>query len=145
MNEILQADVAVIGGGFGGVAAALAATGRGFHVVLTDEFDWIGGQVTSQALCVLDELYDPVGETIMNARYAEFRERIRAHYRTKYRLSPTGAAQLHLCPGNAACAPVTAEPHVAHAVLQDMLAEAVRHPLLVFRFLLSKLGIPWNS
>src|SRR5437867_7832104 len=32
---------------------------------------------TSQALCVLDELYDPVGETIMNARYAEFRERTR--------------------------------------------------------------------
>jgi len=124
-NEILQPDVAIIGGGFGGVAAALALTDRGFHVVLTDEFDWIGGQVTSQALCVLDELYDPVGETIMNARYAGFRERIRIHYRTKYRLSPAGAAQLHLCPGNAACAPVTAESHVAYAVLQDMLAEAV--------------------
>jgi len=129
--EILQADVAVIGGGFGGVAAALALTDRGYHVVLTDEFDWIGGQVTSQALCVLDELYDPVGETIMNARYADFRERLRAHYRTKYRLSPLGASQLHLCAGNAACTPVTAEPHVAHAVLNDMLAKAVREGRLI--------------
>ena len=49
------------------MAAALAATDRGYRVILTDEFDWIGGQVTSQALCVLDELYDPTGETIMNA------------------------------------------------------------------------------
>lgn len=56
-------------GGFGGVAAALALTDRGLKVVLTDEFLWIGGQVTSRCLCVLDELYDPTGETIMNARY----------------------------------------------------------------------------
>ncbi|MEX0653596.1 MAG: FAD-dependent oxidoreductase [Phycisphaeraceae bacterium] len=125
MTETLQADVAIIGGGFGAVAAALALTDRGYQVVMTDEFHWIGGQVTSQALCVLDELYDPVGETIMNARYAEFRQRVRDHYRTKYRLSPLGAAQRHLCVGNAACSPVTAEPHVAHAVLQDMLADAI--------------------
>jgi cation diffusion facilitator CzcD-associated flavoprotein CzcO len=126
MNETLHADAAVIGGGFGGVAAALALTGRGLHVVLTDEFNWIGGQATSQALCVLDELYDPAGERIMNARYAEFRERIRSYYRAKYRLSPIGASQLHLCPGNAACGPLTAESHVAHAILLEMLADSAQ-------------------
>src|SRR5277367_3177767 len=117
MNENLQTDVAIIGGGFGAVAAALALTDRGYRVILTDEFDWIGGQVTSQALCILDELYDPTGESIMNARYADFRRRLREHYKTKYRLSPLGASQLDFCAGNAACTPVTAEPHVAHAVL----------------------------
>lgn len=125
MNENLQADVAIIGGGFGAVAAAMALTDRGHKVILTDEYDWIGGQVTSQALCVLDELYDPTGETIMNARYAEFRERLRRHYK-QYKLSSLGAAQIDFCAGNAACTPVTAEPHVAHAVLQDMLAGAVQ-------------------
>jgi hypothetical protein len=129
-DEQLDADAAIIGGGFGAVAAAMALTDRGFRVVLTDEFSWIGGQATSQALCVLDELYDPTGETIMNARYAEFRRRLREHYRTKYRLSPMGAGQLNFCAGNAACSPVTAESHVAHAVLLDMLSGAAKSGLL---------------
>jgi hypothetical protein len=130
-NETLHVDAAIIGGGFGAVAAALALTDRGHRVAITDEFAWIGGQVTSQALCVLDELYDPTGETIMNARYAEFRERLRDHYRTKYKLSPLGAQQVHLCAGNAACTPVTAEPYVAHAVLLDMLTDALAKGLLI--------------
>ena len=45
----LSADVVIIGGGFGGVAAALAAARNGQRVILTEETDWIGGQVTSQA------------------------------------------------------------------------------------------------
>ena len=46
----LRSDVAVIGAGVGGVAAALAALRRGLSVVLTEETDWIGGQLTSQAV-----------------------------------------------------------------------------------------------
>ena len=36
--------------GLGGVAAALAACRRGHRVVLTEETDWLGGQLTSQAV-----------------------------------------------------------------------------------------------
>ncbi len=121
-----QTDVGVIGGGFGAVAAARAMLDRGLRVVITDEFDWIGGQATSQALCVMDEFYDPVGETMMNARYANLRERLRNHYKEKYTLSPLGASQLHLCTGNAACAPVTAESHVAYQVIMELLAPEVK-------------------
>lgn len=46
----LNADVLVVGGGLGGVAAALAACRAGRRVVLTEETDWIGGQLTSQAV-----------------------------------------------------------------------------------------------
>src|SRR5687768_12796340 len=46
----IRCDVAVIGGGVGGVAAALAALRNGQRVVLTEETDWIGGQLTSQAV-----------------------------------------------------------------------------------------------
>jgi NADPH-dependent 2,4-dienoyl-CoA reductase/sulfur reductase-like enzyme len=44
----LHADVAIIGGGIGGCAAALAAARAGHRVVLTEETDWIGGQLTSE-------------------------------------------------------------------------------------------------
>jgi NADPH-dependent 2,4-dienoyl-CoA reductase/sulfur reductase-like enzyme len=46
----LRCDVAVIGGGTGGVAAALAAARNGMRVVLTEETHWVGGQLTSQAV-----------------------------------------------------------------------------------------------
>jgi NADPH-dependent 2,4-dienoyl-CoA reductase/sulfur reductase-like enzyme len=46
----LEADVVIIGGGTGGVAAALAALRAGRTVVMTEETDWIGGQLTAQAV-----------------------------------------------------------------------------------------------
>ena len=45
-----RCDIAVIGGSLGGCAAALAALRNGMSVILTEETDWIGGQVTSQAV-----------------------------------------------------------------------------------------------
>ncbi|MES2697459.1 MAG: FAD-dependent oxidoreductase, partial [Verrucomicrobiota bacterium] len=45
-----KADIVVVGGSFGGVAAALAAARMGRSVILTDEYAWIGGQVTAQAI-----------------------------------------------------------------------------------------------
>src|ERR1700748_3175634 len=50
LSKELHCDVAVIGGGVGGFAAALAALRDGMSVVLTEETDWIGGQLTSQAV-----------------------------------------------------------------------------------------------
>ena len=46
----MHTEVLVVGGGLGGVAAALAALRAGRSVVLTEEFDWLGGQFTSQAV-----------------------------------------------------------------------------------------------
>ena len=46
----LTTDILVVGAGLGGVAAALAAADRGANVILTEEFPWIGGQLTSQAV-----------------------------------------------------------------------------------------------
>ena len=45
-----RCDILVAGGGLGGVAAALAATARGRSVVLSEPTDWLGGQLTSQAV-----------------------------------------------------------------------------------------------
>ncbi len=97
-----------------------------YSVTMTEEFPWIGGQVTSQALCVLDDLNDPSGETVgVTRRYAEFRARVREAYKKRYTLSLLGKSQLHLCPGNARCSHLTAEPHVAHECLMDWLRPAL--------------------
>ncbi|HEY0541766.1 MAG TPA: FAD-dependent oxidoreductase, partial [Actinoallomurus sp.] len=46
----IRTDALVVGGGLGGVAAALALLKAGSSVVLTEEYDWLGGQLTSQAV-----------------------------------------------------------------------------------------------
>ena len=48
--QTLRADIAIIGAGLGGCAAALAAARIGKRVILTEETRWIGGQLTSQAV-----------------------------------------------------------------------------------------------
>ncbi|MEX2566016.1 MAG: FAD-dependent oxidoreductase [Cyclobacteriaceae bacterium] len=44
----LKADLVIAGGGLGGFAAAMAALRNGMQVILTEETDWIGGQITQQ-------------------------------------------------------------------------------------------------
>ncbi|MGH7142752.1 MAG: FAD-dependent oxidoreductase [Planctomycetota bacterium] len=130
--KTVQVDVAIIGGGLGGVAAALAALDRGCRVLLSDEFAWIGGQVTSQSLCVLDDLDFPSGERVgVTRRYAEFRARTRAYYSTHFKLSYLGRSQIHLCAGNARCSHLTAEPQVAHQCLLEWLAPALQAGRLI--------------
>ena len=45
-----RADILIVGGGLGGSAAALAAARLGKTVIMTEETDWIGGQLTAQAV-----------------------------------------------------------------------------------------------
>lgn len=118
----VNADVAVVGVGLGGYAALLALLERGLTVAAVEEYPWIGGQVSSQALCVLDEYHDPVGEGIgYSRRYGAFRQTLRDHYVQGFRLSSLGKAQLHFNPGNAMNSHMVAEPHVAHRVLLETL------------------------
>jgi hypothetical protein len=45
-----EENVVVLGGGTGGFAAALAAARMGKNVVVVEQTDWVGGQLTSQAV-----------------------------------------------------------------------------------------------
>ncbi len=126
MPTHLHADVCLIGVGFGGYAALLALLERGLRVAAFEEYEWIGGQVTSQALCVLDEFHDPVAEGIgASRRYEAFREALRQHYKKHFRLSEAGRDQLYFNPGNAMNSFMVAEPQVAHRVLRETLAPYV--------------------
>jgi hypothetical protein len=114
------ADVAIIGGGLGGCAGALAALRAGRTVVLTEPTDWIGGQLTSQA--VPPDEHPWVEQFGVNASYRALRQGIREYYRRHYPLTSEARAARALNPGNGGVSKLCHEPKVALAVLTAMLA-----------------------
>jgi NADPH-dependent 2,4-dienoyl-CoA reductase/sulfur reductase-like enzyme len=116
----MKTDILVVGGGLGGVAAALAALSLGKRVILTEETDWIGGQLTSQA--VPPDEHPWIESTGCTASYRRLREGIRAYYRQHYPLLAQARQQVHLNPGKGYVSALCHEPRVALAVLEAMLA-----------------------
>ncbi|UWP87503.1 FAD-dependent oxidoreductase [Dactylosporangium fulvum] len=115
----MAADVLVVGGGLGGVAAALAALRAGRSVVLTEEFDWLGGQLTSQA--VPPDEHSWVEQFGVTASYRALRDGIRAYYRRHYPLTEAARRWTHLNPGAGGVSRLCHEPAVAKAVIEAML------------------------
>jgi hypothetical protein len=116
----LAADLVIIGGGLGGCAAALAAARNGLRVIMTEETDWIGGQLTAQAVPP-DE--NPWIETFGGTRaYLDFRQRIREFYLRNYPLTAEARATPYLNPGNGWVSRLCHEPRVSLAVLHELLA-----------------------
>ena len=117
-NE-LACDVAVIGGGTGGVAAALAALRNGMRVVLTEETGWLGGQLTAQA--VPPDEHPWIEEFGCTAGYRAYRNAVRAYYREHYPLTSEARRRVNLNPGNGSVSRLTHEFKVSVAVLEAML------------------------
>jgi hypothetical protein len=115
-----RADVVIVGGGLGGCAAAISALRAGLRVLMTEETDWIGGQLTSQA--VPPDEHRWIETHGANFSYRELRSRIRDHYRKHYPLQETARAKTDLNPGNGSVSRLCHEPRVALAVLGDWLA-----------------------
>jgi hypothetical protein len=116
----LAADVVIIGGSLGGVACALAAARNGLKVVLTEEYDWIGGQLTSQA--VPPDEHPWIEERGCTRSYRELRNKIRDYYKRNYPLTDAAKALPHLNPGNGTVSKLCHEPRVALAAMLEMLA-----------------------
>ena len=114
-----RADIAIIGGGLGGVAAAMAAAEAGRSVILTEEFDWLGGQLTSQA--VPPDEHPWIEQFGCTRRYRRLRNGIREYYRRWYPLTPAAADDDQLNPGLGRVSKLCHEPKVALAVLESML------------------------
>jgi len=119
-NEAFGTDLIIAGGGLGGCAAALAALRNNLKVILTEETDWIGGQLTQQGVPP-DE--NPWIETYGGTElYREFRQAIRNYYVRNYPLTETAKANKLLNPGDGSVSRLCHEPRVALAVLHEMFA-----------------------
>ena len=97
--EQLSCDVLVVGGGCGGVAAALAASALGRLVVLTEAGSRVGGQLTSQA--VPPDEHPWVESTGTTARYRQLREAVRTRYKQTRRLTQESQRDPQIKPGAA--------------------------------------------
>lgn len=121
-------DVAIVGGGVGGCAAALAATSLGMRAIITEPTRWLGGQFTSQG--VPPDEHPWIETAGCTARYREFRNRVRQWYRSHRLLSPIAREDPFLNPGRGWVSRLCFEPAVALEVLDAMLAEARARGLL---------------
>ena len=116
----LQADLVIIGASLGGCSAALAALRQGLKVILTEETDWIGGQLTSQG--VPPDEHAAIETHGANRSYRELRTRIRDYYRRHFPLTASSYEDAHLNPGLGSVSRLCHEPRVALAVLTDWMA-----------------------
>jgi len=119
-KETLQADIVIAGGGVGGCAAALSALRNGLTVIMTEETDWIGGQLTQQG--VPPDEHQWIETTGATQLYRDFRTAIRKYYKEHYPLTDEAKALTNLNPGNGNVSRIGHEPRVALAVLKQMFA-----------------------
>lgn len=124
-----SADVVIAGGGLGGVAAAMAALRNGLRVILTEETDWIGGQITQQGVPPDEHQWiETHGATQL---YRDFREAVREYYIRYYPLHAEAKSRNKLNPGDGAVSRLCHEPRVALAVLTHMLAPYISTQQLI--------------
>lgn len=116
----LHADVAIIGASVGGCAAALAALRNGMSVILTEETDWIGGQLTSQG--VPPDEHPWIEQFGCTRAYRDYRNAVRQYYRDHYPLTEDARHRANFNPGDGSVSKLTHEPKVSLAVLEAMLA-----------------------
>jgi NADPH-dependent 2,4-dienoyl-CoA reductase/sulfur reductase-like enzyme len=93
-NNELSADIVICGGGLGGCAAALAALRNNLNVILTEETDWIGGQLSQQGVPPDEHQWiETHGATQL---YRDFRTSVRQYYNRNYPLTETARANKYV-------------------------------------------------
>ena len=125
----LNADLVIAGGSLGACAAAMASLRNGLSVIMTNETDWIGGQLTSQGVPPDEHQWiETHGSTRL---YRELRFRIRQYYRNNYSLTETAKKNPYLNPGDGSVSRLCHEPRVALSVLEDMLYRWIKSEKLI--------------
>lgn len=128
-DEQLKADVVIAGGGLGGFAAAMSSLRNKQTVILTEETDWIGGQLTQQGVPPDEHGWiETHGATQM---YRDFRNAIRDYYKKNYPLIDSAKNNPLLNPGDGFVSKLCHEPRVALAIMNDMLAPYISSGKLV--------------
>ncbi len=118
--DVIRTEIAIIGGGLGACAAAMAAARMGRRVVLTEETRWLGGQLTNQA--VPPDEHPWIEEIGAPRSYRALREGIRNYYRRHLPLATSVRSLRSLNPGNGWVSRLCHDPRIAVAVLHEMIA-----------------------
>ncbi len=128
----IHTPVLIVGGGTGGVAAALAVAARGIACIMTEPTDWVGGQLTSQAVPPDENQWIEGTDGVQSAThsYLDYRNRVRQWYRQNRKLSADAMGNARLNPGNGWVSHLCHEPIVGHAVLREMLAPHIASGLV---------------
>lgn len=117
-----RCQILIVGAGGGGYAAALAAADLGVQVVLTEETDWIGGQLTAQG--VPPDEHPWIEDFGCTRSYRAFRDGVRNAYR-RLPLAASVAADPLFNPGTGWVSRLCHEPKVGLGVLERMLPPSV--------------------
>lgn len=135
----VKTQILIVGGGCGGVGAALAATSLGCRVVMTEETGWLGGQMTSQAVPPDEHPWiERFGST---RRYRDFRDGVREYLRRNTPLSPRARADRFLNPGLGLVSALCFEPRIGVAVIDEMLSFPRSQGLLDIRMRRKPVGV----
>src|SRR2546426_12464117 len=105
----IECDVLVVGGGLGGVAAAVRAARLGGRVCLLEETGWLGGQISTQGVSHLDE-HEHIEGFGGTAAHYDPRNAIRAYYRAHYPPSDEARRAPRPDPRDARGSPLSLEP-----------------------------------
>ena len=125
----LKADIVVIGGGLGGCAAALSALRSGLHVILCEETDWLGGQLTSQG--VPPDEHKWIERHGCTKSYRSFRNSVREYYKKNYNLTARARDRALLNPGNGSVSRLCGEPKVYLKCIESLFVEYLNKKKLI--------------
>lgn len=125
-----RADLVIAGAGMGGFACALSALRNGLSVILTEETDWMGGQLTQQGVPPDEHRWiETHGAT---SSYRKFRVAMREYYRRNYPLTDDAYNKKELNPGSGAVSRLCVEPRAGVAVLTEMVAPYISSGKLTY-------------
>ncbi|MBF2049151.1 MAG: FAD-dependent oxidoreductase [Elainella sp. C42_A2020_010] len=111
IDETVECDLLVAGGGLAGAATAYESLLAGRTVCLTEITDWVGGQISSQGTSALDERTTQREQDFFPRGYKEFTQRLRQAYQQED-------------PGDCWVSVFCFLPSDGHAILFDMLQDA---------------------
>ncbi len=124
----MYAPIVVVGGSLGGTIAAWSAAKSGQKVILTEETDWIGGQLTSQA--VPPDEHRWIGEQGCTRSYRAYRNAVRNYYRELPGYANSVKIREAFCPAASEVSHISHPPKLALEILTRMLQPYVDSGLI---------------
>lgn len=121
-------NIIVIGASLGGIRAAISSAKMGKKVLLTEETNWIGGQLTSQA--VPPDEHKWIETTGCTKSYREYRNKVRDYYRNHPYIIDELKTKDYFCPGGSTVSRLSHPPKLAVEFLMDTLKPYIEKGLI---------------